>query len=66
MEIVLDFNGQENLVEEINNQAASFGLNNEKIAGKQVIYKYSGNADGVYDLGKYIGGKGYDIVIASR
>ncbi|MBK6771252.1 MAG: hypothetical protein IPG78_03735 [Ignavibacteria bacterium] len=67
-EIVLDFNNQKNLFDEINKIALSLRLTSRVIINseQQFIVRYNGIADGIYSLGKYIGEKKYLIENASK
>jgi hypothetical protein len=67
-EIVLDFDNQKNLIEEINKEADSLNLQPTTITDSTglLIIKYTGTAEGIFSLGKYIGEKGYSIDIASK
>lgn len=66
MNVTLDFNRKEELVNEVNNMADSLSIRYSKTAGSQILYTYEGSGAGIFDLGKFIGDKGYNIDVASR
>ena len=66
MTVTLDFNRNEELVNEVNNMADSLSLRYSKAVGSQILYTYEGSGAGIFDLGKFIDDKGYNVDVASR